>query len=67
MFQIYRKNLQLEENFKLLQVLEKEKEGLENKQEELEAQKVKDLEQKLANVKRLYAEMREHLVQLVFS
>jgi len=42
--------------------LEKEKEGLENKQEELEAQKVADLEEKLANVKRLYAEMREHLV-----
>lgn len=46
----------------MLDVLNQEKSNLENRQEELEKQKIRDLEEKLANVKRLYGEMKYHLV-----
>lgn len=57
-----RKTSCLNENKKLLEVLLKEKKNLENKQEELENQKITELEEKLAKVKRLYGEMKMHLV-----
>lgn len=61
-----RKNICLKENKKLLDVLLKEKKNLENRQEELESQKIVDLEEKLVKVKRLYGEMKLHLVTVKF-
>ncbi len=61
----YRKTVCLNENKKLLEVLLKEKKNLENKQEELENQKISELEEKLAKVKRLYGEMKIHLVNIL--
>ena len=52
----------LNENKRLLEVHLKEKRSLENKQEELETQRISELEEKLAKVKRVYGDMKLHLV-----
>jgi len=44
-------------------VLNNEKKTLGSKQEELENERAKELEEKLANVRRLYGEMKLHLVR----
>ena len=63
MFHFYfSKNICLNENRKILEVLLKEKKSLENKHEELEIEKTNDLKEKLASAKRKYTEMKHHLV-----
>lgn len=52
------------ENKKILEVLLKEKKSLENKHEELENEKTKALEEKLAKGRRKYDEMKIHLVSV---
>jgi len=47
-------------------VLNQEKKTLGTQQEALEELKAKELEEKLANVRRLYGEMKLHLVRLYF-
>ena len=64
-FSCYRTTVSINENKKLLQVLLKEKKNLENNQKELENQKITELEEKLAKVKRLYGEMKIHLVLFI--
>ena len=64
-FMCNRKEQCLKENQKLLEMLMKEKESLDSKQEELENQKIAELEDKLAKVKRLYGAMKIHLVRKI--
>jgi len=59
--EITSKNICLNENRKILEVLLKEKKSLENKHEELEIEKTNDLKEKLASAKRKYTEMKHHL------
>lgn len=47
----------------MLEALVKEKENLEGRREELQIQKISNLEDRLAKVKRLYGEMKTHLVR----
>jgi hypothetical protein len=54
----------LNENKQLLEVHLKEKRSLENKEEELEEERVSELKEKLENAKRQYGEMKNNLVQL---
>ena len=58
----FRKSTCLHENKRILEVLLKEKKSLENKHEELETEKTKILEEKLAKGRRKYEEMKIHLV-----
>lgn len=54
----------LNENKQLLEVHLKEKRSLENKEEELEEERVSELKEKLENAKRQFGEMKNNLVQL---
>ncbi len=54
----------LNENKQLLKVYLKEKRSLENKEEELEEERVTELKEKLENAKRQCGEMKNNLVQL---
>jgi len=62
---ISRQNSCLNENKKILEVLLKEKRSLENKHEELETEKTKVLEEKLAKGRRKYEEMKIHLKETI--
>ncbi|EFX70239.1 hypothetical protein DAPPUDRAFT_300541 [Daphnia pulex] len=55
----------LNENKQLLEVHLKEKRSLENKEEELEEERVSELEEKLENAKRQYGEMKINLKNTV--
>lgn len=53
----------IRENRKLMEVLQKEKHNLQTRHSDLENEKVRDLEEKLGRVKKMYSEMKVHLVR----
>lgn len=59
----FRKDQMIRENRKLMEVLQKEKHNLQTRHSDLENEKVRDLEEKLGRVKKMYSEMKVHLVR----